>query len=254
MPSSTTGTVDTCLPNSVVLDFSESDVTQNNLGGMGPNFDDREELRYSGIGRYNGRSLDLVVTTTGPGYQPADSTNNGRSSPHSKFGQINAGAGIPKGKNGKVDLRFTIEFGSTREAVRLPGFYMTFLDIDQNGGDGKNSKLRELFTFQGYSKAIYDKRNEDIHVEDTGSVLTVKSTKLGHGCDNPDDPNNLRTIKCKRHSGQWNVVDQMKRSIMLLFENVASFDMTFETICNKCVNDGRNMVFATKSSMIEWCG
>jgi len=252
---------DTCLPNSVFLDFFGSTVTQNNLGGKGPNTADSEELRYHGIGKYNGQVLDLVVTVSSDVYRPLNSNNNGLGcgilhqacTTVGYYGQINLGAGIRNGVGETVDLTFTIEIADTKEAVTLPGFYLTILDIDQNKGDGGNSKVREVMTVKGYSKAIFDQNNEDIDVQESGSEAKVKSMKLGHGCDNPDDPNNLREIKCEKKAGAWNVVDQRKRSIMFLFENTASFDVTFETICNKCPEDARNFLFAAQSSLVEWC-
>jgi hypothetical protein len=48
-----------------------SNLTANNLGGMGPNFDDEPEMRFENVGEYEGRQLDLVVTNVTT-YLPRD--------------------------------------------------------------------------------------------------------------------------------------------------------------------------------------
>ena len=43
--------------------FFGSSLTQNNLGGLGPNFDDKHQIRFSGVLADNsGKQIDLVVT------------------------------------------------------------------------------------------------------------------------------------------------------------------------------------------------
>ena len=77
-----------CYANEVLLDFFAANVTVNNLGGVGPNAGEDEELRYSKIGVVDGEDIDLVVTTTGEGgtYETESPERNGKSG---KFGQLN---------------------------------------------------------------------------------------------------------------------------------------------------------------------
>jgi hypothetical protein len=70
-----------------VLDwnFFDAEVTQNNLGGLGPNLEDKHEIRYSGVISKGSLHGDLVVTS-GAGYIVHNATQNGLGG---EFGQIN---------------------------------------------------------------------------------------------------------------------------------------------------------------------
>merc|ERR1711865_623111 len=70
-----------------VLDwnFFDAEVTQNNLGGVGPNLNDKQEIRYSGVISKGNLHGDLVVTS-GEGYKIHNTTKNGL---NGEFGQIN---------------------------------------------------------------------------------------------------------------------------------------------------------------------
>lgn len=142
-----------------------------------------------------------------------------------------------------------MEDSETKEAVKLSGFYITFFDIDQNKGDGGAAKVREILTAGGYSKAVYDQTNAEVDFSESGGKLTAKSMKLGHGCDNPLKPDTLKVITCEKN----NKVDQKKRSVLLVFEDTSSVDISFETVCNNCPKDGRNFIFAFRSQMNEDC-
>jgi len=166
------------------------------------------------------------------------------------FAQINLGVGIRKRQGEKVALTMTVEDSRTKKPVVLPGFTVTFFDFDQNKGHGKNYKAAEKFQVSGYSKAVYDKKNTEAQFSESRGVLTAQSTKLGHGCDNPDGPMKLGTsTTCFGN----NKVSQKARSVMLAFKNKSKFDVTFETLCNKCSKDGRNFLFSFKSTMVNDC-
>ena len=51
-----------CVPNAVEVDFFSSTLVRNNLGNEGPVRSDPEEMRFSPVGRVDGRDIDLVVT------------------------------------------------------------------------------------------------------------------------------------------------------------------------------------------------
>jgi len=253
----------------VDLDIAKAKVTSNNLGGLGPKSGE-QAIRYSGVGTYNGDSLDLVVTVRAGEYvknnvRPVNgmicgnlnSGNHGtghvicNSGGH--FAQINVRAGP---KSYKAQLRFTVQKTKNKQAVTLPGFAVTFFDIDQNQADGNSPKkqVREIFTVhKGYHKAVYDKTNKDVDFSESGGVFTAKSKKLGHGCDNPVDPLTSKIIKCQKKGGRWIEVDQKKRSAMFMFKSKSYFDVDFETVCNKCAKDGRNFLFGFRSFMADDC-
>ena len=71
-------------------DFFNSTVTQNNLGGQGPNLKDKQEIRYSGVLTEGSHQADLVVTIVSrPGHGPYKVKNTTKNGLNGKFGQIN---------------------------------------------------------------------------------------------------------------------------------------------------------------------
>jgi hypothetical protein len=75
----------------VALNFFGANVTVNNLGGKGPNYNQPEELRFTNIGVYNDEEFDLVVTVAeGSNYIATTPETNGQ---NGRFGQINLEVG-----------------------------------------------------------------------------------------------------------------------------------------------------------------
>ena len=73
---------------SVSIDFSNAELTHNNLGGMGPDYDDPPDtptLIFSGIGSQGDSVLDLVVSAPND-YSPWATSSN---KINGDFGQIN---------------------------------------------------------------------------------------------------------------------------------------------------------------------
>ena len=59
----------------VTIDFLNAEVSHSNLGGYGPNAGGEPNVRFTNVGQYLGRSLDLVITADAR-YEPhnTDST------------------------------------------------------------------------------------------------------------------------------------------------------------------------------------
>ena len=99
----------------VVLDLARGCSTGaplvNNLGGVGPDTAAAEEVRYGGVGVYDGASFDLVVSATSPVARLADQYTDGYSGCNEQIGMIAIQSGT------YVDLRFRFE-DSTRCASR----------------------------------------------------------------------------------------------------------------------------------------
>ena len=111
----------------MVLDFFNANIVQNNLGGVGP-MTGAEELRYQGVGQFQGNSIDLVVVATSA-YDANSPTNNGK---NSQFGLINL-------RNDRAaSFRFCFQNGETNENVVLDSFSFVFHDFD----NGKTAKER----------------------------------------------------------------------------------------------------------------
>jgi len=266
--------------DSVDLKLPIARVTVNNLGGTGPDRNVAEEMRYSGVGLFNGRSLDFVVRVK-PGQTYIKNTvrqNNGMVCENRDpgdavhlmcptggwYAQINLAAGARRAKGKlvgeRVEFEFSVEYTDNKKPALLPGFVVTFFDIDQNKGNGPNSKVREYIEVSGWKKAVYDKTNSEAEFTVVGNTLKAKSMKFGIGCDNPDDPIALRVIKnCDKKKP--NTADQSKRAMMLTYENTQKFDVVYETSCANCgfkqggktLPDGRNFLFGFKSALINQC-
>jgi len=254
--------------NAPDLDFLKSKLVENNLGGAGPVTTDPQQMRYQGVGTANGKNIDVVVqVAAGAAYRPNNVSNNGLNCGNSggrhgtghimctqgaHFGQINLGANqagnpLGAGKGEETELIFKFVESGTMTPVTIPQFYVSYFDIDQNKGDGSVSKVRERLTVYGVSRALYEPVN-DMDITTTGDEVYVKSMSLGKGCDNPEDPFDLKVVAC-----DGNNVDQRKRTVTFLMKGAAQWKVKYETTCNNCPPDGRNFLFGTKSSLVDLC-
>jgi hypothetical protein len=119
---------DPCATIPFALDFTNSVIRFNNLGGMGPldvdcgsdinpeGIADPQELRYDGVGVYNGRVVSMVVKNTSR-YLPNEgkcgkgSQSNGRKG---AFGRINLGT------NQAAEFGYFFVYNDTSSSVLLP--------------------------------------------------------------------------------------------------------------------------------------
>merc|ERR1719171_2275022 len=115
MASGCHGRGDATVPGEVLLDFERAEITQNNLGGVGPDAG-THELRYSHIMTLpDGKDVDLVVISESP-YVKAGAGSNGKSG---KFGKINLM------NDHDVELRFRFELTADQVPVSIPNFFFS---------------------------------------------------------------------------------------------------------------------------------
>lgn len=228
-----------CEPSkATALDFARSDVTLNNLGGQGPNADDAERLTFQGIATYEGTSVDLVVKTTS-NYTLANSSDNGLHG--GAFGQINLRS------NNAVELEFQLQESATGDAVSLPEFYFTILDIDQS-----DNFHNERVYAEGFARAIEsDVTDIETQLLDDGRTV-FRSMQTGYTWDDPSDPLNLAVAADPNDADH--TVDQSARSVMLVFHNTSKFILTFEVTQNEgTAAMARNLRFSGESSLLSRC-
>lgn len=223
--------------NLVRLDFFNSVLTENNLGGLGPNTGDPKVLRYNKIGTFNGKDLDLVVSADFR-YRQGDPTRNGK---NGNFGQISLQAGD------EAEFMFQFEFADAHGvAVELPEFYITFFDLDDGGGSP------EAIIVEGFESYLVPWPN-DMRLENKGATVEFHSRMYGELWDNPSDPMNLGVVT--KPGGTGNGVDQMARSVQFFFTATSTFKMQFGIACTR--NAGcpfvRQLLFAGESSMSTLC-
>lgn len=218
------------------LVFRDDGVAVNNLGGLGPGTGDGE-MRFQGIGTVKAKDIDMVVQAVSD-YVPMNVSENGVVD---KLGQINVKSGT------SVDLMFKFQDTETHNPVRLPEFYFTLLDIDQS--DGQRRERIYASDYVGDVRA--DIQDFDAELLPDGRTL-YKSQKVGGRWDDPDDPERLSIVVDKKDPSH--TVDQNQRSVMLVFRQRSQFVLTLEvTQDGDAEPEGRNFLFAGKSSLIDFC-
>jgi hypothetical protein len=220
-----------CQEKSTYLNFSNAQVTVNNLGGRGPS-DGPAELRYSNIANDDGQVLDLVVTTSDAyGYEPWNTSQNGL---HGDFGHINLFCG-PTQKNSEAWTTFNIVRSGTNDPYSLNQFAFVVFDFDS----GLHEQQTEYIQMKsnrpgfeggnGYASYIVTPSTELKITDDEGSHK-FEATKHGTEADNPKHSQNMaREIADK--------------SVVFTFRQTSSFTMLLG-ITPTGYNTGRNFMFS----------
>lgn len=207
------------------IDFSNTQVVVNNLGGLGPDSGDAE-LRYAGVGEIEGKAIDLVIKASG--YEKAPNSKNGL---FGKMGQISIKAGSA------VTLKFMFQDQSTKLAVEIPDFFFSFFDIDMQLG-----VVEEKIIISDYADFYASEGYEFTETKEADGRTAFRSVKAGEACDNPTDPTKL-VIAC-------NNVDQKKRAVTFRFIEKSAFTVTLTATCLRdCPDAGRNFLFSTPSAV-----
>jgi len=178
-------------------DFFAAKVTANNLGGLGPNFEDKQEIRYTQILKNNDggyHPVDMVITV-GEGYitvpnkkGDSGSTNNGLLG---KFGQINV--------RGNSSAEFTIRLVDAGTDKLLDISKDQKVQFSLYDFDRASSKVDE-HEFAQFKTAVASYgvvEGTTVEVEGNGpaGTLYVQSGRAGGASDNPTDPLHMTTIQ-----------------------------------------------------------
>lgn len=191
-PPSPTEYWDVCSGNADFdLDIEGAPLLANNLGGLGPNFDDPEELRYGQVAR----GIDLVVTADAATYAVADDYELYQGK-WEMFGQINVH------DDSTATLSFEFQDSNGGEAVELEEFYLTVFDLDEQKNDDRHEE--ELCVDAGQFDAYVLDDNSEVLVEEQktacdggdGASTVFRSSEAGFLCDNPTSPSDLGTVSC----------------------------------------------------------
>merc|ERR1719420_1270782 len=209
--------------------FFNAQVTQNNLGGVGPD-SGAEEIRYSNVA--NG--MDLVLTTDAPykvndvvkDYDGVMMSGEGNNGINGKFGQVNV-----KG-NTAVKLTFTlVEEGTNIPADVAPDQTIFFSVYDLDTGKGTE-----------YAQFTTDVDSWSVTETTTAKVKMVKGKlyaeagRPGNDDDNPTDP--LDMIQIQKDSAVW-----------ITYKGRNTWGLTFGEKGNtsKKKPGGRNLLFAGRA-------
>lgn len=203
--------------NAMTMDISDGP-SQNNLGGFGPD-DGADELRFSRAGSYNGKFVDLVVTSEG--YKPKKPEVTGA---RGKFGNINLKCGS--------NSAFTFSWvdSDTGEPIEVSDVSVSFFDMDE----GKKGKGRNKVTACGASDLFVSKDTELTTAKRSDGCFSAESSAHGQKNNEPQNPLLLTQ-------------DHMSRAASFTFKDSssASFDVTM-TQCK----GARNLQFAVTPTVV----
>ncbi|CAK0857030.1 unnamed protein product [Prorocentrum cordatum] len=224
----------------------------SNLGGLGPQYDMPNELRFYGVGRTaDGSPVDITFINTSM-YVPRNTNWN------NIFGAT-ATVNLLVGQYVNLKAEFVRNHTFCPETPVRPK--ITFCDVDhyENGEneivllDGVSAvytvdgdvefdiELYEYDTITSNSPASLNYTTTSVqtpipgrtsrkYVANSGGKFGVKVTSqmFGHGCDNPSDVNSLTNITCPDASAA--TVDQAKRCFMVEFANTSEFVVGFQIL------------------------
>jgi len=209
-----------CAPQEVcngVVKMNTLTVTQNNLGGVGPD-EGAEEIRYGNAAVIDGKAVDLVLTTDGA-FKSSKPSKNGNAG---AFGVLNVKCGS------SVTVTMKVVDSATGAPVTLDAVALTWYDLDE----GKKAKGRATVTTCGSTGAIVSE-NTELTVVREGDCSSATSSVAGTGKDNPKSPHLLDSV-------------QVSRSVTLPFKQVSEFSSTLSLAKG---HKGRNFLFAIEPSV-----
>lgn len=193
----------------------------SNLGGMGPDYGEDENIRYSNVLRRGDQDIDLLVV--------ADSAYTGKTSVNGVGGEGNGAMGVVSIWTGtQVDLTFQFVKAGTKEPIEVDNFLFSVLDMDI----GRKGKGQESMTFDSQANGCARSyRTNPSEVQVTGNVFA--GTTHGTGKDNPT---NLKML----------TEQQEARSIVFRCGGVSQLKASFAVGPG---NGARNFHFAGASSL-----
>ena len=208
-----------------VLDwnFFGAQLTENNLGGLGPNLQDNQELRYSGVIAKGSLHGDLVVKAD-KRYQVHNATKNGLSG---EFGQINI--------QGSSMALFTFALVQAGTDTPFPIDATEKLQFSVYDFDAGNSAEHEFAQFMSEvaSHSVTAKTTVAVSGNDGDGTLLARSTRLGSEDDNPTDPLNMSELA-------------ENSKISVTYVGKSSWEIVFGDEGGQ-TKRGRNLLFAGRS-------
>ena len=228
-PESCTDVVPECrchVCDLVSFDFSTAKVTANNFDGQGVR-SHPAEIRYKEVATYEGRKIDLVMTSRRNAYcgksgrtttSDACLEGGGEHAPH--WG----GIGVTRGQGNELYIRLTLRYTSDNTEAVVPVFCLTFTDIGR--GDGPI----EYLTVAGYGApggadttfATYA-LGADLRVE-SGISLWQRPALRFRPSTNKGMPNPHFVSPMKLSA------DQRAASVRIHFENTGHVDLVWGTL------------------------
>jgi len=241
-----------CLSSANMISFDNSSCNFNTLN---PTEKEKGYMIFSNVGKIDDKPIDLLISVKG---ENKGITGNGFKCENGDRNCVSGSLGTINSKLG-LDSTFLFQFvdGVTHDPVTVPAIHFSVFDIDAGNKAGEEYKI------SGFKEAVYDTSNSEASFSLSESkdslLLTAIATKIGYGCDNPRDANDLGVIgKCHRNKGGnlvGNKVNRKKRSFAVLLTNKSEFHLNWNVPCKKKKNGrcrgtgGRNFLFGFTSGM-----
>jgi hypothetical protein len=206
--------------------FFHSSVTANNLGGVGPNKSDKQEIRYADVAD----GIDLVLTVNSAKQARKYEVNpkwfgNGI---NGKFGVVNIKGGT------SVALKFTLVEAGTENPVSIAPdqkVFFSVFDLDNSDKSGKRHEYLEFTTpVDSYSVAS----GTTVKMSGNKDRLKAVSSRLGTASDNPSDPLSMTQV-------------QKDNAVWLTYKGRNTWGMKFGESGNAKHKGGRNLLFAGRA-------
>jgi len=210
-------------------------LVENNLGGVGPELMSKPHMLFKEFGQFQGKSFDLVIQNI------TEYTGTGGGT-HGNFVYIQVQGGF------SVDLAFSFRQTHTHALLTLPEFHLGLFDVDQS----LKGRMAERIFISGHHGIVVHPSAEVNITKQVGGDVIVNSKLGGDGCDNPQDPLDLKVVTCNQN-GVDKDVDQRKRSALIVYRKVATFTLTLETTCAGTCQSGRMFYFASGAALQDQC-
>jgi len=200
-------------------------ITNNNIGGEGPNTGGIEELRYDSAGTAaDGTKFDVVITSV-DSYSTPTPTQNGATG---AFGRLNLN------RNSNTQFKFAFVKPGSDIPVTVSEIHMTIFDLD-----GTESTGIEYASSIGYKGYVTDASPSITAALSSDGTTQFEAAGTTANVANPSAPNSL-------------TADQRVNSVMFFYENVQQFYITFG-VREADAPTSRNVLFAFESSLNDRC-
>jgi len=255
------------------FEINESMLEVNNLGGVGPDTNATQELRYKHAGRTRqGQWFDLVAVVADDHVYHSTELSKDYNGVSGELGIINVGSIVTSENNGiqMTDITFTVEDSFTGDEIILDNYAMSFLDFDVNRARNLNERLCINLDAIDESLSVFPPTTSDVTAEQSqvgcngetsqsGSV-TLESTGVGFLCDNPTSLDDLSDVDCgqcdifteaqcaKPKIDQFFPIQRDQRTLKIALVSTSKFTISLGVHCLKGEGEGCNRNFLFTAS------
>jgi len=222
--------------------FFNAKLTQNNLGGQGPNLNDKKEIRYSGVdsgtGPFHQGAIDLVITVEeGSTYTPAPLKQGGSQKDGVGNNGLNGQFGVINMQfSSRAEFRFQFVETGTDTPITMGAndtVIFSFYDLDnaptRPGRPGGHEFIE--FITPTYSHSLTPETTVICTGSGADGTLYAESNRVGTGADNPTDPMAMTAL-------------QLNSRISVTYKGKSGWTVMMG---NSVLKGGRNTLFGGRS-------